>query len=359
MATILRGARVFDGTGFTEPTDIAIDSGRIVASAPADAAVVDVAGGYLVPGFIDCHIHLAGPHTQEVLAAHGVTTGLDMSSPAPLVSAMRGRTGVTDIRSGIMALTSPASAHAARMRDIPAAQDSLVTDTASAAEAVARRVAQGADYIKVVIDLPGFEQDIVDAILAAAHAHGLKAVAHASRSDAVAMAQRAGVDILTHAPLDRPVTPAQAAELAAAGAVIVPTLAMMKGIVERVNPAGGPGPSYAAAAASVTALHEAGVPVLAGTDANETPAAPASPPFGESFHDELGLLVEAGLTPLEALRAATSGPAEYFELTDRGRIEPGLRADLVLLEADPTVDIAATRGIRGVWIAGERVKGDS
>nr|MBA3907202.1 amidohydrolase family protein [Pseudonocardiales bacterium] len=67
------------------------------------------------------------------------------------------------------------------------------------------------------------------------------------------------------------------------------------------------------------------------------------------------LLVDAGLSPVEALDAATSVAAEHFGLLDRGRIAPGLRADLVLLADDPTVDIAATRTIRGVWIAGERV----
>jgi imidazolonepropionase-like amidohydrolase len=97
------------------------------------------------------------------------------------------------------------------------------------------------------------------------------------------------------------------------------------------------------------------VPILAGTDATETPAAPASPPFGTSLHDELELLVEAGLTPVEALRSATSVAAQHFGLDDRGAIAHGLRADLVLLDADPTIDIAATRSIRGVWLAGDRV----
>ena len=99
MATVLRNVRVFDGEGFTEARDVAIDGGLIADGAGPDAEVVDGAGGYLVPGLIDCHIHLAGPHTQELLVAAGVTTGLDMSSPAPLVNAMRGRAGVTDIRS--------------------------------------------------------------------------------------------------------------------------------------------------------------------------------------------------------------------------------------------------------------------
>ena len=169
------------------------------------------------------------------------------------------------------------------------------------------------------------------------------------------MAQRAGFDVLTHVPLDRAIDDEQAVALAAAGVTVVPTLTMMKAIVERLAGAGSPGPRYEPAAASVAALHRAGVTVLAGTDANQTPAAPASPPMGASLHDELALLVDAGLTPAEALRATTSSAADHFDLPDRGRLTVGLRADLVLLERDPTSDIDATRAIRAVWVAGERV----
>lgn len=350
---ILRAVRVYRDGAFGEPEDVVVDGG-VIGSGPADGPEA-ASLGYLVPGLIDCHVHLYGPETLSALAAHGVTTGLDMNSPAPLVAALRGTPGVTDIRSPLMAANSPTSAHAVRMKDIPAAAEALVGGVADVDAWVSRHVRHGADYIKVVIDLPGFDQPTVDALVATAHAHDLKVVAHASRSDAVAMAQRAGVDVLTHTPLDRPIDEAQAAELVAAGTVIVPTLTMMRGIVENLAAKGVPGPSYEPARASVAALHVAGMPILAGTDANATPAAPASPVFGESLHDELALLVDAGLTPAQALDAATSVAAEHFGLADRGRVAPGLRADLVLLADDPTVDIAATRTIRGVWIAGERV----
>jgi imidazolonepropionase-like amidohydrolase len=130
---------------------------------------------------------------------------------------------------------------------------------------------------------------------------------------------------------------------------------MMEGLVEGLKRAGIPGPVYEPARASVAALHAAGMPILAGTDANAVPASPSSPPFGASLHHELELLVEAGLSAAEALDAATSLPADHFDLADRGRIQPGLRADLVLLENDPLADISATRSIRAVWVAGQRV----
>ncbi len=352
---ILRGVRVYRDGAFGGPEDVVFDDG-VIGSGPADGAEAE-SGGYLVPGLIDCHIHLYGPETLRALATYGVTSGMDMSSPAPLVAALRGTPGVTDIRSPMMAATAPTSAHAARLKDIPAAAEALVGGVADVDAWISRHVEQGADYIKVVIDLPGFDQATVDALVAASHGRGLQVVAHASRSDAVTVAQRAGVDVLTHAPLDRPIDAVQAAELVASGTVIVPTLTMMRGLVENLQAKGIPGPAYEPARASVAALHAAGMPILAGTDANATPAAPVSPVFGESLHDELALLVDAGLTPAQALDAATSVAATHFGLADRGRIAPGLRADLVLLEDDPTADIAATRTIRGVWIAGERVAG--
>jgi hypothetical protein len=99
--------------------------------------------------------------------------------------------------------------------------------------------------------------------------------------------------------------------------------------------------------AAVKQLLAAGVPLLAGTDAPNPGTA-----HGASMHRELELLVQAGLTPLQALTAATSTPAKTFRLKDRGRIAPGLRADLLLVNGDPTHDIHATRDIAGVWKGG-------
>ena len=114
-------------------------------------------------------------------------------------------------------------------------------------------------------------------------------------------------------------------------------------------PMRGPTRSYAAAEASVKQLLAAGVPILAGTDAGNPGTA-----HGAALHRELELLVKAGLTPSQALAAGTSVPAKQFHIPDRGRIAPGLRADLVLVNGDPTKDITATRDIAAVWKDGVR-----
>lgn len=95
-------------------------------------------------------------------------------------------------------------------------------------------------------------------------------------------------------------------------------------------------------------MHRAGVPILAGSDTPNLYAAP-----GLSLHDELALLVRAGLSPLDALRSATLRPAEFLGATDTlGTVGVGKVADMVILDADPTVNIAASRQIAYVVARG-------
>jgi imidazolonepropionase-like amidohydrolase len=106
--------------------------------------------------------------------------------------------------------------------------------------------------------------------------------------------------------------------------------------------------------ATVMALHRAGVDILAGTDVSEPIPNLGGLAHVASLHRELQLLVLAGLTPIEALRAATSVPARRFGLMDRGRIIPGGRADLLLIDGDPAKTISDTLSVRAVWRRGVR-----
>ena len=100
---------------------------------------------------------------------------------------------------------------------------------------------------------------------------------------------------------------------------------------------------------TVSALHAAGVPILAGTDALNPGAT-----HGASLHREIELLVDAGLRPVDALRAATATAADAFGLADRGRIAPGRKADVILVRGDPTREVRTTRELEAIWKDGVR-----
>jgi imidazolonepropionase-like amidohydrolase len=127
------------------------------------------------------------------------------------------------------------------------------------------------------------------------------------------------------------------------------TPSMRRNLERKFPPDFRPDLKLANAVAAVSALRRGGVSILAGTDAPAPGLA-----HGLSLHHELELLVRSGLTPLEALAAATSESARAFGFHDRGRIAVGMRADLLLINGDPSVNITATRDIVGVWKLGVR-----
>ncbi|MFB9930168.1 amidohydrolase family protein [Amycolatopsis halotolerans] len=346
--TALRNARVFDGRGLSEPRTVVID-GPVLGTDPAGAREIDAAGATLLPGFIDAHVHLTEPEQLADLAAWGVTTGLDMACfPASRVTALRSA-GPADFRSAGPPAIGPDGMHA-RIPGMP--ESAIVTTAEAAVRFVEDRVAEGSDYVKGVAEAPGDggpPAEALQALVDAARERGLNTVLHAATPGAYHLAVATGARFVTHVPVIGRIADEDVAAMKAAGQTAVPTLTMMEAAL----------PYFAGATgdfvANVAALRAAGVEILAGTDANVQPGAPAEIPHGASLHHEFELLAEAGLSPVEILRAATIGPARAFGLTDRGEIRPGLRADLVLIEGDPVADLSATRAIRTVWCAGREI----
>jgi imidazolonepropionase-like amidohydrolase len=358
MKTALRNVRVFDGRQLLPPGTVVLDGGRIGSDASGAKLVLDGAGAVLLPGLIDAHLHLGGRSTLERLVRFGVTTALDMANAPPgFVDSMRGIRGLTDIRSAGTAALAPGSIHS-RIPEI--GERGLIHSVGEAERFVNERFAEGSDYLKILIDLPGPSPDraTVDALVRTAHRLGRLVVAHALSYEAAEVAQAAGADALTHTPLDRPLDSTAANRMATAGRMLIPTLVMMEALTAPSTPPemlaqwAMPGASFDSAAASVAAAYRAGVPVLAGTDTNTDAESQGNFTFGDSLHHELELLVHAGLPTVDALRAATILPAERFGLADRGAIAPGRRADLVLLDGDPLRDIRAVRSISRVWCGG-------
>ena len=264
----------------------------------------------------------------------------------------------------------------------------FVSTPEEAIKFVNKQVANGADYIKIFIEdgttigFPGLKVTSNEILLASvkeAHRLGKMAIAHVTTVEGGQKAISAGVDGLAHLFFDRQPDQELVAAIAATGTFVIPTLVTIstafgnsaaelaadKRVSSRLSkkwlnsltrsmnvyPQG----QLKEVFASVLALHKAGVDILAGSDVSESIPILGGLAHGASLHHELQLLVAAGLEPIEALRAATSIPARRFGLTDRGRIVPGARADIILVEGDPTTNITDTLSIIDIWRQGVRL----
>lgn len=374
---------------------------------PKAARVVDATGTFLIPGLWDMHVHTAFgdwfPDARDValplFVANGVTGVRDMGGDLDVLFEWRKAIAQGSLVGPRMILSGP-------MLDGP--QPRFPSSVAVASPEDGRRAvrdlaARGVDFIKLQSLIP---RDAVFAILDEAKKAGLPVAGHVPDAMRASEMSAAGQKSFEHligifegssphedAFLTGPKSagrfmesfdPERAAALAALLAKNrtwqCPTLAWEHGgnLIEERDLLHDPLAKYAPASwrngawkrftdllmgewkvddlatrkrflakelEVIAALHRAGVPFLAGTD---TVAGVHIFP-GFSLHDELGYLVKAGFPPLEALRSATTRPAEYLSLTERlGGVTKGKLADLVLLDANPLVDVANTRRIRAV-----------
>jgi imidazolonepropionase-like amidohydrolase len=370
-------ARVFDGERALRDHAVLIENGLVSAVVPRQAVPAGQpqwheAGGTLLPGLIDTHVHFMrwqGP----LFLAHGVTTVRDVGNDLAWILARRGE-WQSQCWPRILCvgplLDGPTPVHRIVSRPCP--------DAAAASAAVRETAAAGVDGIKLYV---GLAPEWLPAMVREGHAAGLRVSMHCSGSG-VLVAGRAGVDEFFH--LDGvladiwPSRPAGwletwglpgladtrdrqgrvAEETRVLGMTATPTLAYwdsqwrirtaghldteeMQCVPAAIREAQGTAPADPVACAQwrraleaaqrfVGLLHSRGVPILAGSD---TPCG-AVPP-GLSLWRELSLLVEAGLSPLQALQAATSAAATFLRQPHLGRLRPGAAADLVLVRGNP------------------------
>jgi imidazolonepropionase-like amidohydrolase len=223
------------------------------------------------------------------------------------------------------------------------------------------------------------DQATVRAGVAEAKKYGALTVAHALTVEATRTAAEAGIDGVTHVFMDQPHTAEIISLIKDSGMFVIPCVTLNASMMGITGSELADDPRVAARLDAawdrtlrssfnrytqgklqdvfdtVRALDAAGVDMLAGTDVSVPETFFGGLAHGASLHHELQYLVAAGLTPARALRAATATTARRFRLSDRGRIAEGLRADLLLVDGDPTSNIGDTLNTRAVWRRGTRL----
>lgn len=378
----IMGATVFDGTGAApHPANVIIRDGRIAdvgpnVKAPRGAKVIDAKGEALLPGFFDLHTHwtpggvpATTPQIATAYVSAGVTTVSDFNA-APESFAPR--------RQWLSTLVAPHVNFAARM-STPGGHGADWADTATtkwvntpeaARAAVRALVPYKPDLIKaftdgwrygVAPDNTSMDEWTLTALVDEAHKNDLKVFTHTVSVDRGEVAGRAKVDVITHSLQDRRLDAEAIDILKAGGTADTPTLA----VYEPVKPGQPPrdpdeNPTvkqsfrkFDNALHNAKALNDAGVVIALGTDAGMP-----GTPHGVSTLHEMELMVRAGLTPTQALMAGTALSAKVINLLgDRGTIEKGKRADLVLIKGEPWKTISDVRKTDRVLIDGKLVFG--
>jgi len=425
-ATVIRGARLIDGTGAPPLEDVTmvVDGDRISVlgaglrvKMPDGTRVVDYTGKTIIPGIVSDHGHIGSVDgTKSGLPelytranalrqlkqwqAYGVTTvtSLGVNDPAvfyPLRADLHaGKADGADLFGADHGIGVPGGAPPAKMMkagpnqlDRPSTPDEARAFTDAAIE-------RGTDVVKIWVDdfngsLPvKMKPEIWRAVIAEAHARHRRVAAHVYYLDDARQLVTDGVDILAHGVRDKPVDDAFVQALKRHGTWYIATLDLNEAAyVYAQHPAWMDQPFFTHAVQpdlakqfadpawrqhvaadkatgvnqqalqtnlqNLKTLYTAGVKIGFGTDAGAMPL--RIPGFAE--HRELALMVDAGLTPLQAIQIATQRGAQLLELDDRGVLAKGKRADFVVLDADPSNDIEATTKIDAVWQAGKQVAG--
>jgi imidazolonepropionase-like amidohydrolase len=390
--TALTGARIIDGTGgpVIEDGVVVIRDRRIEAAGhrddieiPDDAEVVDLDGRWLLPGFINAHGHVSGSRASmlsqlEQYAYYGVTTVVSLGGNEAEGFPLREEQLEEEIDRARIFLSGPV----------------ISPQTAAQARTEVQRVADmGADWVKIRVDggLGGgakMSPEVYRTVISEARDHGLPVAIHIWELEDAKGVVEAGGALVAHSVRDGPVDRELIDLMLDRDVCLVPTFTREVStfvyadrpdffddpfFLERAAPdnldsfltpnlmqmqsqsAGGAfwREALPVARENMRILHEAGVGIAMGTDSG----APTGRWEGYFEHVEMEMMVEGGLSPADVVYSATGGAARCTGLEgELGTIEPGAWADLLVLDADPTVDIMNTREIHSVWISGNRVR---
>jgi len=399
---------------------IVIRDGRIVAigpsagtPVPSDAEVVDYTGKTIIPGLISDHSHVgifvglkAAPENYnrdsilrqlKQLEAYGVTTVMALGLNGPLFYELRpelhaGRLPGADLFGADQGIGVVGGQPSAAVVPVGENQVSRPDTVEMARESIRQMAARKTDMVKIWLDsagglMPKLKPEVYSAVIDEAHKNGLRVAAHIYDLDDAKAVVRAGVDVIAHGVRDKPVDPEFIDMMKAQSLWYIPTIVLdYTNFAFAEHPAWTREPFFQRAlhpavraqlddpdyrertlgmpataknrAAVVTnkqnlkAIHDDGVRVGFGSDSGVGLRIP-----GVAEHLELALMVEAGLTPMQAMTNATSNAAALLKLDDRGVLASGKLADLVVLDGDPIADISNSRRIHAIWHRGKKAAG--
>ncbi len=376
-AFALVGARIADGTTRAPMEDgvVIVRDGRIAAvgprqtvAIPAGTRTIDARGKTIIPGLWDMHAHVALPEWGPAYLGVGVTTARDMGGEQRFLIAFRDaiRTGrVLGPRLLLAGLVDGSG---------PEAFGTVYADTPEQGRAVVGAYhAAGFQQMKLYTFI---KPDVAGAIIRRAHELGMTVTGHVPRAMTLGSMIDSGADNVAHLPVrgdpSSEAVKQQIKMLADKHVVVDPTVSWNEllghanetpltsfqpgfadapwplrssyGSIRNAGDSASATRALRAQLAVIKAMHDAGVTIVAGTDYGLP---------GFSLLRELELYVEAGFSPLDAIRAATAVPARVMGMSDdAGTIERGRRADLVVLDRDPLLDIRNIRSGRWVVVAG-------
>jgi imidazolonepropionase-like amidohydrolase len=416
-AVVLEGARLIDGTGgpVRDNAALVIEGDRITAvgtvgklTRPKGARVIDVHGRTIMPGLISAHSHVglvtgttnrADAYTREAVQSaavlyeqYGVTSFVSLGLNRDLVFELRDQQKQGSFPGASIFTAGRGIGAPNGVPPQPVAPDQIYRPTTiEEARADVRALAgHHADIVKIWVDdnfgkFVKMQPDVYGAVIDECHKQKLRVAAHVFYlADAKALVA-AGVDVLAHSVRDLPVDPELVQALKSRGVFYIPTLNVDESFfllaeqpevmndeffTHAVSPellqmfqskafkdkvAANPNvpkakAAFAVALRNVKTLHDAGVHVAFGTDSGALPE--RIPGWAE--HHELELMVRAGLSPMDAIVAATRTSAAVLKASDRGTLEPGKRADFLLLDADPLSDVKNVRAMSAIYKAGQR-----
>jgi imidazolonepropionase-like amidohydrolase len=354
---VIKDVRVFDGDSVIASTSVKVENGIITKIANVieftdDFEIIDGKGQTLLPALANAHVHAWAPQSLEEAAKAGVLNVMDMHGVEPYQMMMRQLKDSTNYARYYVA------GYAATAPEGHGTQFGFPVPTLSkpeeAAKFISDRVKADVDYIKIIVEpwKATLDIDTVSELIKEAHKAEKIAVVHVSKLEDALNVISKDADGLVHIWWDKELEIDKIKELSKSKSFfVIPTLLTTLKAFESMGEEANKFLNKTQLLNQVKALYNADIPILAGTD----------PPnlginYGTDLYQELELLHEAGLPILEVLKAGTSAITKAFSLENTGAIKVGYKADLILIDGDPTKDLGDLENSKIIWKAGKRLK---